>query len=169
MSLLLLFPASGDGPTIIEGDGAASGVAATAVAGVALWATIAASTGAATVQGTATNTEAADGSVVGTATVSGASGATAGSAGSAAGAATVSGTGRKSIFGVTKDLLSLPLAGCTVLCFRTSDNVFLADDVSDAAGNYVVYPEYDEACYLVAYKAGALDVAGTTLNSLTAA
>ena len=73
------------------------------------------------------------------------------------------------IAGVTKDSSGVALASCTVQLFRTSDDAFLSDVVSDFAGNYLFYPLETGPFYIVAYKAGAPDVAGTTVNTLVGA
>ena len=72
------------------------------------------------------------------------------------------------ICGVTKDSVGTPLGSCVVQLFRTSNDSFLHEMTSDVVGNYCItvplsdYPQ----CYIVAYKAGSPDVAGTTLNTL---
>lgn len=74
-----------------------------------------------------------------------------------------------SIAGVTKDSAGTALGGCTVQLFRTSDDSFRSEVVSDGAGNYRLFPDVTGPFYIVAYKAGAPDVAGTTVNTLTPA
>jgi hypothetical protein len=73
------------------------------------------------------------------------------------------------IFGVTKDSTSTPLAACTVQLFQTVGDVFVGELVSDASGNYAFTVSPGIAYYIVAYKAGAPDVAGTTVNTLLGA
>jgi hypothetical protein len=73
------------------------------------------------------------------------------------------------IVGATMDSASSPLAGCTVQLFRTVDDAFIAETISDGSGNYVLTPTVSGPFYVVAYKAGSPDVAGTTVNTLTAA
>jgi hypothetical protein len=68
--------------------------------------------------------------------------------------------------GVSKDSSGSVLAGCTVMAFRTADNVFLGQTISDGNGNYDFRLPSLDAAYLVLYKAGAPDVAGTTVNTL---
>lgn len=71
------------------------------------------------------------------------------------------------IFGVTKDSAGTALASCTVDLFQTLDDKFIETQTSDASGNYEFRsPSLSTAYYVVAYKAGAPDVAGTTLNTL---
>lgn len=71
------------------------------------------------------------------------------------------------IFGVTKDSTGAVLGSCTVTLFRTTDDLEIDKTISDASGNY----EFRGAgggtnYYVVAYKAGSPDVAGTTVNTL---
>lgn len=79
------------------------------------------------------------------------------------------------ISGVTRDSAGAALAACTVKLFRTRDNVFVTQKISDESGNYSfdnVSPDQlanvsvGEQFYTVAYKAGSPDVAGTSLNTL---
>lgn len=71
------------------------------------------------------------------------------------------------IFGVTKDSVGSVLASCTVALFETLTNKYIESTISDDSGNY----EFRSASlsttyYVVAYKAGSPDVAGTTINTL---
>lgn len=69
--------------------------------------------------------------------------------------------------GITKDSAGAVLANCTVRLFRTSDDKFIEQVVSDANGNYQFRSaSLSEPYYLVAYKTGSPDVAGTTVNTL---
>lgn len=73
------------------------------------------------------------------------------------------------ITGITKDLTSAVLGSVTVQLFRTVDDFYLGEVVSDAStGVYFIDAPGPGPFYLVAYKAGAPDVAGTTVNSLVA-
>lgn len=72
-----------------------------------------------------------------------------------------------SIYGVTKDSTGAVLGSCAVDLYRTADDVVMDRATSDASGNY----EFRSASltttyYIVAYKAGSPDVAGTTVNTL---
>ena len=71
------------------------------------------------------------------------------------------------ISGVTRDGSGTALGGCTVRLFGP-DDVLIAIVVSDGSGAFAFYPSRSGPYYLVAYRAGAPDVAGTTLNTLTA-
>jgi hypothetical protein len=70
------------------------------------------------------------------------------------------------ITGVTRDSTGAPLGGVTVDLFTTADDVKVATTVSDGAGNFQ-FPATAGPYYLVAYKPGAPDVAGTSTNTLT--
>jgi hypothetical protein len=72
------------------------------------------------------------------------------------------------ISGVTKDSSGAALAGCTVSLYRTSDDVLMEKTNSDGSGAYRFSAVgLSETYYVVAYKAGSPDVAGTTVNTLT--
>ena len=73
------------------------------------------------------------------------------------------------VTGVTKDSTSTPLGSVTVSLFLTSTNALLGTTISDGSGNYA-FPLFSPVgpFYLVAYKAGSPDVAGTTVNTLVA-
>lgn len=71
------------------------------------------------------------------------------------------------ISGVTKDSSGTPLASCSVSLFLTSSGALFGRTTSDANGNYAFAVPADIAAYfVVAYKAGAPDVSGTTVNTL---
>ncbi len=73
------------------------------------------------------------------------------------------------ITGVTKDSTGAALGGCTVKVYRTTDDVLVGTQVSDAAGNYNIQVAASSlAYYVVAYLAGSPDVSGTTVNTLVA-
>lgn len=72
------------------------------------------------------------------------------------------------ITGVTRDSAGNPLGTCVVHCFRTADDRFMAQTTSDASGEFTVFAVGTGPFYLVAYKAGTTDVAGTTVNTLSA-
>jgi hypothetical protein len=73
---------------------------------------------------------------------------------------------RLSISGITKDSSGVALGSCLVSLFRTSDNALIAQTTSDVNGNYQILIASSGAHYIVAYKAGSPDVAGTTVNTL---
>lgn len=70
------------------------------------------------------------------------------------------------LVGVTKDSGGSTLGQCVVQAFRSVDGAFITQTMSDANGNYDLRVPTLDAVYLVAYKAGAPDVAGTTVNTL---
>lgn len=70
------------------------------------------------------------------------------------------------ITGVTRDSAGAALGSCTVQMFRTSDDAYMGETTSDGSGNYTLVSPGNFNLYLVAYKAGATDVAGTTVNTL---
>lgn len=73
------------------------------------------------------------------------------------------------ITGRTRDSTGAALASCSLVLFRTADNSVAAIGVSDASGNYVLGASSAIPHYVEAYKAGAPDVAGTTVNTLVGA
>ena len=71
------------------------------------------------------------------------------------------------ITGTTKDSNGNVLAGCTVKAYITSTDQEIGATVSDGAGFFKVpIGQTSGPYYLVAYKAGSPDVAGTTVNTL---
>ena len=76
------------------------------------------------------------------------------------------------IVGITRDSNGNPLAACTVQVYRTDTQQIVDQETSDANGNYMVQVPvgFSQAqpmtWYVVAYKAGSPDVAGTTVNTL---
>lgn len=72
------------------------------------------------------------------------------------------------ISGVTKDSTGAALPGCTVDLYRTIDKTWQQTVVSDGSGAYAFSPvnNGNGPYYIVAYKAGAPDVAGTSVNTL---
>lgn len=78
--------------------------------------------------------------------------------------------GSRNVAGVTQDSTGAPLGSCIVQLFRTVDDALIAETISDASGHYSFPVQNDDALYyVVAYKAGGPDVAGTTVNTLTGA
>jgi len=71
------------------------------------------------------------------------------------------------LVGVTKDSAGVALGACVVQLFRTMNDAFIEEQVSDGSGNFLFYPPDSGPYYIVAYKAGAPDVAGTTVNTLS--
>ena len=74
------------------------------------------------------------------------------------------------IMGFTKDSTGTLLPACVVHLFRTSDDALMKNTTSDAAGFYMFSGagiSMASSYYVVAYKAGSPDVAGTTVKTLT--
>lgn len=70
------------------------------------------------------------------------------------------------ITGVTRDSAGAALGNCVVQLFRTVDDAIIYEGASDGSGNFSIYAPVTGPFYLVAYKAGSPDVAGTTVNTL---
>jgi hypothetical protein len=71
------------------------------------------------------------------------------------------------ISGITKDSTGAVLASCTVKLLRTVDDRCFETVISDVNGAYQFSAiGLSEQYYVVAYKAGSPDVAGTTVNTL---
>lgn len=74
-------------------------------------------------------------------------------------------TGNFGISGVTKDSAGVALPGVSVAVYSQSQQ-FLAETVSDGAGAYSFTNIGVGSVFVVAYLAGAPDVAGTTVNNI---
>lgn len=71
------------------------------------------------------------------------------------------------ISGITKDSSGTPIGSCTVKLFRTSDDLLQQTTISDPTTGVYSFGAVGSAnMYVVAYKAGSPDVAGTTVNTL---
>lgn len=70
--------------------------------------------------------------------------------------------------GTCKDSVGAAVASAIVQGFRTSDDFYLGEVTGAVDGTYTlgVHVSKTTACYLVAYKAGSPDIAGTTVNTL---
>lgn len=74
----------------------------------------------------------------------------------------------KFIMGQCLDESSVAVSGAIVQGFLTATDAFVAEIACDASGLYELpTPNPGAAHYLVAYRAGAPDIAGTTVNTLT--
>jgi hypothetical protein len=69
------------------------------------------------------------------------------------------------IAGKTRDRNGTAIGNVTVRAFRTADDVFVGETTSDFTGSFSVEVGAGEH-YLVGYKAGSPDIAGTTVNTL---
>ena len=77
-------------------------------------------------------------------------------------------TKNETISGVTQDSTGAALGSCVIQLFRTPSDTLVGEMVSDASGNYQFDNPGSGPFYIVAYKQGAPDVAGTTVNTLVA-
>lgn len=83
---------------------------------------------------------------------------------------TVFGTASLNITGITKDSTGAALGSCVVELYVTSSDRVVGRTTSDATtGAYTFNITFSGPFYIVAYKAGAPDVAGTTVNTLVGA
>jgi hypothetical protein len=73
------------------------------------------------------------------------------------------------ISGVTRDSTGAALASCTVELFDTRSDTVVQRAVSDGSGAYSFGVSGGGSYYVVAYRAGAPDLAGTTVNTLAGA
>lgn len=76
-----------------------------------------------------------------------------------------------SISGVTRDPSGSIVVSATVHMYRTSDDQILGSTISDAVtGAFTVVSQDDtQTVYLAAYKTGAPDITGATVNTLITA
>jgi hypothetical protein len=75
----------------------------------------------------------------------------------------------KKLTGQTLDSTGAALGSCVVEGFVTATDVSVGKTTSDTGGYYELPTPYAGAHYIVAYKAGSPDVAGTTANNLVPA
>lgn len=73
------------------------------------------------------------------------------------------------ITGVTRNSAGTPIGSCNVFVFRTANDTLVAQGVSDSVtGIYLLpVPSYTDNLFVVAYRADAPDIFGTTVNWLT--
>lgn len=72
------------------------------------------------------------------------------------------------LVGISKDSADAVLPGATVMVFRTSDRQYIGETISDPVTGVFEYSVTPGVAYfVVSYKPGTPDVAGTTLNTLT--
>jgi len=76
---------------------------------------------------------------------------------------------KRFIRGVTRDSVGATVANAIVQGFITSTDTYVGEVTSGADGTYTLGTETIAGVqhYLVAYKAGSPDIAGTTVNTLT--
>lgn len=71
------------------------------------------------------------------------------------------------IMGICKDANGNTVSGAVVQGFLTATDTFVRETACDSYGNYELGTEYPATNhYLVAYRAGSPDIAGTTVNTL---
>ena len=74
----------------------------------------------------------------------------------------------KFIMGTCKDNASNTVSGAVVQGFLTATDAYVGETTADSNGNYELGTPYPAtAHYLVAYRAGSPNIAGTTVNTLT--
>lgn len=76
------------------------------------------------------------------------------------------GTSNTVLKGVSRNSSGAILGSCGVELFLTATDQVVQRTVSDASGNFTFPNPGTGPFYIVAYKAGAPDVAGTTVNTL---
>jgi hypothetical protein len=79
--------------------------------------------------------------------------------------------GRVRFVGKTKDSSGTVITSATVRLFRTSDNVLIDTVTSDAGDGsfFLTSYSYPDTHYITAYKTGAPDTEGTTVNTIIGA
>lgn len=68
--------------------------------------------------------------------------------------------------GVSRDCAGAPLGSVRVMLFTTGDNRFVQETTSDGSGNWSMDVRVSGPFFLVEYKAGSPDQAGTSVNTL---
>jgi len=71
------------------------------------------------------------------------------------------------VTGITIDQLGARLPGCTVKAFNSVTNVFVDQTISDGSGNYAMNLPKGNTYFLVAYKVGSPNKAGTSVSTIT--
>jgi len=75
-------------------------------------------------------------------------------------------TQKKLIRGITKDPMGQRIGGCLVKLYHTVDDSVLDEIYSDDGGNYTLVTDFTDEHYIVAYRTGSPDYAGTSANTL---
>lgn len=70
------------------------------------------------------------------------------------------------LIGISRSSTGAVLGNCQVMVFRTEDRSLVAETTSDGSGNWSVSLMKGGPFFLVEYKAGVPDVAGTSVNTL---
>jgi hypothetical protein len=73
------------------------------------------------------------------------------------------------VTGITKDCNSVVVGSVTVKLFQTSNDLLISTTTSDAVTGAYDFPVQNNAAtyYVVCYKTGVPDIAGTSVNTLT--
>jgi len=71
------------------------------------------------------------------------------------------------VTGITIDQLGARLPGCTVKAFNSVTNVFVTSTISDGSGVYTMTLPKGSTYFLIAYKVGSPDRAGTSVQTIT--
>lgn len=74
---------------------------------------------------------------------------------------------RKKLSGIVRDSAGNPIAGATVQIFNTATGLLVDTVTTDSSGAYNASDPNAVNCFAVGYEAGAPDVAGTTVNTIT--
>lgn len=74
----------------------------------------------------------------------------------------------RAIIGVSRDSTGAILGNCNLHLFTSSADTITKITTSDASGNFRFDSPGSGPFYIVAYKAGSPDIAGTTVNTLIA-
>lgn len=72
------------------------------------------------------------------------------------------------ITGITRNSTGVALGSCVTHLFATGPDTIVTFQTSDGSGNFSFPNPGSGPFYIVAYKPGSPDVAGTTVNTLTA-
>jgi hypothetical protein len=76
------------------------------------------------------------------------------------------GTSNSILSGVSRDNFGVALGFCRVMAFRTNDMSFVGETTSDGSGNWTMPMQKSGLFFLVEYKSGSPDVAGTSVNTI---
>ena len=72
----------------------------------------------------------------------------------------------RTVTGVTRDSSGVAVGNCSLDLYMTGADTLSQNGVSDASGNFTFFNPGSGPFYIVAYKVGAPDIAGTTVNTL---
>lgn len=72
------------------------------------------------------------------------------------------------VSGITRDSSGTPIGPCVVHLFSAGNDMPVQQKSTDASGNFTFEQPGSGPFYIVAYKTGSPDIAGTTVNTLIA-